>query len=331
MIEPAQLHRLVVHPEVNESGLGAEPEVDLADRVGIGAVAPGPDQELARDAQPAHRVEVVDGALEEDVVPAAGVVAGDLDQVMTHPHMLCRRRVGDRVKADVDPVGYLVPGERREVANGQLPVGRRRQPVVVGDRLLEGAAHRRPVGGVLAHEVVERHLEAPGGGDAELQRATPAEDAVGRLAPGDVGRDRLQRRWPELGRRPLGLAEVGGTVHADVAVGPGLGRRPLDAVVAVDVLGPVGIEFTLRHETAAGVLDHDRVAAPRCLDRVEDEARDGQVLAVREPREQHRVGAVARREEDICPLVGAVAHRDENVEVDSTGAHQCSYALGFSD
>src|SRR4029077_11753350 len=75
VIEPAELHRLEVRAKVDECGLGAESEIELPDRVRAGAVGPRTDQKLGRDATPAHLVEVVDGALEEDVVPTAGVEA----------------------------------------------------------------------------------------------------------------------------------------------------------------------------------------------------------------------------------------------------------------
>ena len=46
VVEPPELERAEVHLQVDERGLGSEPEVELADRVELDDVGPGPDQEL---------------------------------------------------------------------------------------------------------------------------------------------------------------------------------------------------------------------------------------------------------------------------------------------
>src|ERR1700704_1068069 len=104
--------------------------------------------------------------------------------------MLCQGGIDHRVEAQVEAAGHFVAYERREIANWKLPVVLSGQPVVVVDHGSYRAAYCRRVCGVLADDHVERHLQRPRSADAELQSAATAEDSVGRLAPGDVRRDR---------------------------------------------------------------------------------------------------------------------------------------------
>ena len=78
-----------------------------------------------------------------------------------------------------------------------------------------------------------------------------------------AGRDRDQMGWPHNRSQPLRRSDIGEAVHADLAIGAGQGRRPLDTVVAILHLVLEGVERPLRSVLSSHVLDRDDVALGR--------------------------------------------------------------------
>ena len=151
---------------------------------------------------------------------------------------------------------------------------------------------------------------------AQLARPAPEEGAVEIIPPGDPRRQRLEGRRLHDGRLPLGHAHVGHTVHRHSAVRAGQAGRPLDGVVPIVEFVLEGDPFAARAEPPAHVLDDDDVALPGGPDRVEIAGAQGQVLAVGQPGQEHRIAPVLRGAVDVGQQRRPVAHRRRHVELD---------------
>ena len=225
--------------EVGRKRGGGKAEVHLADHVAVrDRMRPGADEELlpvarfARLALTAHAEEIADCPAEEDVMPTAqvigrhgdvGVVGFDLPPVpivvlvwVAEPIVVVwRTQAKERKGAEwsrTKPVVHLVhPGQDSPQIFGGL-------------RIRLGLAHQR-FRGEDRHDPTQVE---PEGKCAPL--ISPAFVIVRRS---QAGKDRLEVRRRRSGGQPLGGAEVGDAIHADVAVGPRLSRGPLDGVVAV--------------------------------------------------------------------------------------------------
>jgi hypothetical protein len=122
------------------------------------------------------------------------------------------------------------------------------------------------------------------------------------------------------------MAEIGATLHPDLAIGPGLSRSPFNGVITVFDIIPEGFPFSLGFEAAAYVLINENVAARREVHRhVDQELQrflaflspppfDGRYRlgAVGSPRKNDWVPAIRDRPVDIGVKTYTVAHRNRN-------------------
>ena len=144
-----------------------------------------------------------------------------------------------------DPVGedpFLVPGQ---VLIGCLSrfVGRRGvrdqlTPICVGRKEAQGPALSKP----------------------QVEDAVHVRPLVVVIGRGHGGRNGDEMGWRCQRSLPLRHAEVRAAGHPDLAVGPRLGRGPLDGVVAVGLLLENGTEHALRSKRTADVLRQPDVA-----------------------------------------------------------------------
>src|SRR5713226_2254101 len=87
VIEPAHLQAREIDLQINEGRGGGKAEVKLADRICIARMCPWADQEFAlaslrRAALLAHDLEIAEGILQEDIVPAADIEGWNSDVFM---------------------------------------------------------------------------------------------------------------------------------------------------------------------------------------------------------------------------------------------------------
>jgi len=151
---------------------------------------------------------------------------------------------------------------------------------------------------------------------------------IGEAFPRD---DRPQRGRLVIGDEPLVDGEIGNAGEPDIAVAPGLRRRPLDRVVEIDRLGErPGLALAGRFSAAAPVDAHGRVAArhpPLRIDGLPVHQRVGFLLerVGRDPELVLLVGTEIENggelagilgPEDVGLEPGAVAHRDIDVLLD---------------
>ena len=115
------------------------------------------------------------------------------------------------------------------------------------------------------------------------------------------------------GQRVLRRAEVALSGGGHAAVGPGLPRRPLNGVVAVQGFLEQRVVIAFRVEASAHVLAQQHVPVPR-------EEPDGMVgvvqvavLTVRTPVDQHRETARRVGPHHVGGQVRAVTHRHHDV------------------
>ena len=111
-----------------------------------------------------------------------------------------------------------------------------------------------------AHHVVHQVRGEPVGHEHAEDAAVEQRIAV------DVGEafprhDRLQRRRLQVGDEPLVDGEIGDAGQPDLAVAPGLRRRPFDRVVEVDRLGERPRLALARRLAAAAAVDAHRGVA----------------------------------------------------------------------
>ena len=118
--------------------------------------------------------------------------------------------------------GFGRTGGKKEVYRGSAYVvdfvPKVKLEIVVPDQMVH-QVRRKPIG----HEQAE---------NAAVEQGVAVE--IGETLPGD---DRLQRRRLVIGDKPLVDGEIGNAGKPDIAVAPGLRRRPLDGVVEIDRLG----------------------------------------------------------------------------------------------
>ena len=157
--------------------------------------------------------------------------------------------------------------------------------------------------------------DGPGLLEREREGAALVAPAVVVVRGGHRRRDRGQVRRLLGGGEPLGGADVGEAVHADLAARARQGGGPLDRVVAVLHLVPERVELALRGVGAAHVLDDDDVALGGVVGgrAVDVGLRRG--LVVGQAHQDDRVGAVLPRAVDVGQQHGAVAHGGRHVEL----------------
>ncbi len=134
--------------------------------------------------------------------------------------------------------------------------------------------------------------------------------------------DRTQMLGLLDGRLELGHREVADPQHSDVAITPGLRRRPLDEIVSVMTF--LLVEEPERPTGTAGapqVRDHMHVAARHpevcgtCFDEAHRRAKVLDLARIRRRRNQDRVPAVIIGAVHVSQEHGAIAHRDRDVLV----------------
>ena len=252
----------------------------------------------------AHAGVPAERPLAEDVEPAAEGVDGDADLLE------------DFLDVDLAPVvvvigmGHPVFVELR----------------VAPDKLLHGVQRHVPEDLVVADvfgtafEVMRTHVLhdarfLPHGAPAEIERKTPAaveSDPVVIEAGGcDVGKDGDQARRVRHRGAPLHVSQVGASLHADFAVGPGLLGGPFDGVVAVLDVVAERLPLALRLMASASVLEDVGITAPGEVDGAAVGARVA-LGAVGRARNKHGVLAFADRTKDVRVEDDAVPHRDRD-------------------
>ena len=181
---------------------------------------------------------------------------------------------------------------------------------------------------------------AEGAGDA----AMAVRLAIG-IVPALPGADRGQVRRLGRGDTPLVARVVGNAVEPDLAVAPGLNRRPFDAQVEVTRLARIVVGQVSRRAARTSGVDADAdiavrhpllridhlpvlVLVGRAGERVRILARhdvpgrlvaflEGEALAVRPVGHQHRVAALGDRPEDVGAQHQPVVHGDGHIPVDA--------------
>ncbi len=117
-------------------------------------------------------------------------------------------------------------------------------------------------------------------------------------------------------RRPLRKTKVGGTVHANLTIAVGQLRGPGNGVHAIFRLMHKRHPFTLRGHTSTCILHDDHVAPARYLGRVSQGRADGEVLTIRQARQQHRPATLASRAKDIGSQDDSIAHGGGHIIID---------------
>ncbi len=315
VVEPAEL----LSPKIDQA---RRAEVEVA-RPALGAplperVNPGPDQDLL--APPAlgsplglHSHEVVEGALQEHVVPAAEPVGRDVDLRVVFLHVPEALPVGAVVRV-ADPVPVeLADAPRALVARPERQVPEQRGVVLL---------RRHPE--VLEPVRPRVHLHrAPPEVEPELEGAARVDPVVIEIREADARRHGGEMPVAERRRQPLREREVGRPARADLPGGPRLGPAPLLRVVAVLGLVDERRPHALRVEASAHVLDRHRVAVLGEVDRVLDAGRD--VVAVGRADQDDGKRPRSIRQVEVGRELHPVAHRHADAQL---GAHTVQRAEG---
>ena len=167
--------------------------------------------------------EVVQGALQEDVVPPAEPVGRDVDPLVVLLDVAEALPVGPVVRV-ADPVPVeLADAARALVARQEREVPEERRVVLLG-------RHPEVLGLVRARVHLDR---APPEVEAELEGAARVDPVVVEVREPHAGRHGREVAVPEGRRQPLGEREVRRAAGAHLPGRPGLRPAPLLRVVAV--------------------------------------------------------------------------------------------------
>ena len=268
----------------------------------------------------AQAVEVLQRAVDEDVVPAVEVERRHLDLPVA------------RAQAPALPVGVIVGMLQPivKIRRDALVIGKKRrevlqwqEPVPFGELVRHGLVHhrvdRRAVG-IAAHVAIGDRGHRPILREGLVERAALIGPTVVIIGRGHRRNDGDQVWRLNRGGQELRRAWIGEAVHTYLAVRLRKAGGPLDGVVAVVGFVDEGIEEAVRLVLAAHVLRDDDVAmggveAGRGIDvRLRD------VLVVGEPQQDDGIGTGLVR----CKYVGAqndaVAHRGGHVLLHRIGA-----------
>src|SRR5436309_2996240 len=90
------------------------------------------------------------------------------------------------------------------------------------------------------------------------------------------------------GGSPLSETEIGGSVHAYLAITIGKLGRPFDGIHAIQCLVAHGIPLTLRGKASPCILYDDDISSPCYLHRVHDRGPQRKILPIREACKQDR-------------------------------------------
>ena len=113
-----------------------------------------------------------------------------------------------------------------------------------------------------AAEQMMQHMRGEPVGHEQAQNAAVIERIAIKIGKALPGNDRLERRRRQIGDEPLVDGEIGNAEQPDLAVAPGLRRRPFDGVVEVDRLGKrPRLALARRFAGAAAVDAHSGIAA----------------------------------------------------------------------
>ena len=221
-----------------------------------GPVLPGPDDELLPARGLLEADEILERPLEEDVVPAADMEAGNLDpRVVRVDRRLLPVVVVGGVLEPVGVVRRIFPREGGRVGQREVP-----EPVRAAGASLEP----RDAGPVLRRERrVVGKARRPVGREREREGAAVVRPALVVLRRRHAGADRHEARRPLGCGEELGGAGIGEAVHRHPAVRALEAGCPLDGVVAVPGLVTERVEVALGAEPPAAVLDDDHPALTR--------------------------------------------------------------------
>ena len=299
--------------------LGLGPEIDLADFPLPGQVYPGTDHQplplagLRCTAALAHPYEVLDPPGEEDVVPAAEVQGRDLYGFVAVADAPLLPVVVARVV--LDPVEVV--GRQFAVAGGLRQVIDQRQMFVESREILDCLGDCVELGLLTVPPGAGQGDggQRPGLLEGLVQRASLVGPAVVVIRRCMCRCDRGERRRGFGGRQPLGGADIGEAVHANLAIRSGEISRPFDCVVAVLRLVPERVELAFRGVLTTYVLDDDDIAVGRVILGGRVDVGLSCCLVVGQPLQQHGVGPVLLRPVDVCHKDRAVAHLDRHIDL----------------
>ena len=240
------------------AGVAVEPGHALHDRGGaLGRdvqVGPRPDQQPGGHAAGGERAVLLEGLLDEQVLPAAYHQDRDRDPLQRGAAL---QRSPERVaelRVLQPPLGqcWLAAEQVTHAGRDRQPVEHRPQPSFGRSRAHESTQHP---GALLVSDQV-----APA--DVVVQ----VEDAVAVRGPAEVMRahvhdDRDQFRRRVHGQRPLHEPEVAGAVGDQPSVEPALLAQPGDSVLPVRDLVAHRLELPAGPESATAALHQHVVAA----------------------------------------------------------------------
>src|SRR5438045_1443923 len=147
---------------------------------------------------------------------------------------------------------------------------------------------------------------------AELHGAAGGVEAIAVIViAGYYWRNRLQMRIVEQRNFPLRDAEIRSADHADLAVGPGLGGKPVERVVAIRPFLRKRTEAAFGSIAAAHVLQHEGIAM---IDEWLIAERQVRALPVRGANQDSRHAAFDVRPKYVGRESNAVTHGDACVE-----------------
>ena len=284
------------------------PGLPRGDREALGDgvdVGPRTDRHGHVDTAFVQALILMDGLLEEDVLPTPEEQHGHLDSIEGNAVLhRCPERIA--LVGPGDPVG--VP---RGPAAEKGRCGRDER------QLVENGADPPSVPSRLQHDLegstvfLVDHLVAPPE-EVEPERAGSPDVLAEVVGPdGDDRGGQLGRRVRQ--ERPLSVTQVGRAERGEGAGEPGLAEHPGDDIVTVVFLVPHGIECPSRAEGAAAAHEEGVVAAGG-----EDPRQgqgQGQVPAVGPPNEQ-RPDGVRSRLIEIRGELDPVAHRHPDAAAD---------------
>jgi hypothetical protein len=166
VVELAQLQVTKADPQVDEAVLRTEAEIQLTDDGATPlAVSPGTDEQFGRLTLGAHGVEIIEGARQEEVVPASDIQGRRPDAfvllryVQRFPH----------ARLPIHIAGYEVKEDRADVITTQgCELREREGPLASGDEFIDLAAQqphrlaqRGGVAPIPSEEDVQTHQEVP--------------------------------------------------------------------------------------------------------------------------------------------------------------------------
>nr|CRL56262.1 hypothetical protein CPGR_03578 [Mycolicibacterium fortuitum subsp. fortuitum DSM 46621 = ATCC 6841 = JCM 6387] len=264
-LDPAVPVDVDAHPAAGRLALAGQVRAEPVERFGdhggdalchqLG-VSPRPDGQRHRDTAPVQLLVLLQGLVQEQVLPPAQQQDGHLDMLQS---LIEPQLVPERVVA----LGMFQPGFEPRCTVAQQLTGRGSHRQSGGGLGQLGGPAQLPGEGLHhARLLLAGHHRAPAQEVVEAERSgAPRRCAEIVRSDGDDGGLHLRRGIGQ--QRPLGEAEIGQAHGGERSGEPGLVAQPGHGVGAVGHLVDHRGELAARAECAAHTLQHHVVAARR--------------------------------------------------------------------